>query len=71
MLTFAEPHPTIAAMIKVKKKHVSYAVAPALLARPDAWLAKQKPSPSKTAAVETALQEFLDKRENAETKRRS
>lgn len=45
------------------KKMVSYALAPELLERLDVWLAAQDPPPSKTAVVETALREFLEKRE--------
>ena len=45
------------------KKMVSYALAPELLDRLDAWLASQQPPPSKTAVIETALREFLERRE--------
>jgi len=45
------------------KKMVSYALAPDLLDRLDAWLASQSPPPSKTACVEAALREWLDRRE--------
>lgn len=45
------------------KKMVSYALAPELLDRLEAWLASQQPPPSKTAVIETALREFLDSRE--------
>jgi len=47
------------------KKMVSYALAPELLDRLDAWLASQELPPSKTAVVEMALREFLEKREVA------
>lgn len=45
------------------KKMVSLALDPDLLARLDAWIAKQEFPPTKTAVLETALREFLQKRE--------
>ena len=45
------------------KKPKSLALDPALLERLDAWLAKQEFPPSQTVVFETALREFLDKRE--------
>jgi len=45
------------------KKMTSLALNPALLARLDAWLKKQEFPPSKTAAFEKALEEFLDARD--------
>jgi len=50
-------------MVVRNKKMVSYALDPELLARLDAWLAKQEFPPSKTAVVEAALKAFLDSRE--------
>lgn len=41
----------------------SYALDTELLARLEAWLATQDPAPSRTAVLETALRDFLDKRE--------
>lgn len=41
----------------------SYALDTALVARLESWLAKQNPAPSRTAVLETALNDFLDKRE--------
>ena len=45
------------------KKPTNLSIDPALLSRLDAWLARQEFPPTKTAVVETALREFLDKRE--------
>ena len=45
------------------KKPVSYALDPKLLARLSAWLSKQDLRPSQTVVIETALREFLEKRE--------
>ena len=50
-------------MVVRNKKMVSYALDPDLLARLDAWLAKQEFPPSKTAVVEAALKMFLDARD--------
>ncbi len=49
-------------MLRIKKM-VSFALAPDLLKRLDAWLASQELPPSKTSVVEMALREFLEKRE--------
>lgn len=46
-----------------QKKPVSYALDPKLLARLDAWLAKQDVAPSKTAVIEAALRDWLERRE--------
>lgn len=45
------------------KKMISLALDPALLERLDVWLAKQELPPTKTAVLELALREFLDRRE--------
>lgn len=45
------------------KKMTSLALDPELLDRLDAWLEAQSPRVSKTAALEAALAEFLDRRE--------
>lgn len=45
------------------KKPVSLAIDPDLLDRLEAWIAKQEFPPSKTQVWETALREFLDKRD--------
>lgn len=45
-----------------KKKMVSFALDPEILAELDAWLAKQEFPPSKTAVVEAALKAFLEAR---------
>lgn len=45
------------------KKPKSLALDPDLLDRLDAWLAKQEFPPSQTTVFETALKEFLDRRE--------
>ena len=45
------------------KKMVSLALDPDLLRRLDAWAAKQEFPPTKTAVLEAALREFLDKRD--------
>ena len=45
------------------KKPVSYALDPKLVDRLEKWLARQSPAVKKTAAVETALGEFLDRQE--------
>lgn len=45
------------------KKPVATTYDPDLLARLDAWLAKQEFPPSKTVVFETALREFLERRD--------
>ena len=45
------------------KKMISLALEPELLKRLEKWIAAQDVPPSKTAVHETALREFLDKRE--------
>jgi Arc/MetJ-type ribon-helix-helix transcriptional regulator len=45
------------------KKMMSLALDPDLLRRMDAWISKQEFPPTKTAVLETALREFLDKRD--------
>jgi Arc/MetJ-type ribon-helix-helix transcriptional regulator len=45
------------------KKMVSYALDPTLLDRLDKWLSRQDPAPSKTAVIESALRDWLDRRE--------
>lgn len=45
------------------KKPTSLALDPDLLDRLDAWIAKQEFPPSKTIVWETALREFLERRE--------
>lgn len=52
------------------KKMVSYALDPELLARLNKWLARQDVAPSKTAVIEAALREFLEKREAAAPKKK-
>lgn len=47
------------------KKPVSLALDPELLEKLDAWIAKQEFPPSKTVVFETALREFLERREKA------
>lgn len=47
------------------KKPVSLALDPDLLERLDAWISKQEFKLIKTDIWETALREFLDKRETA------
>lgn len=44
------------------KKMLSLALDPELLAQMDVWIARQEFPPSKTAVLETALREFLEKR---------
>lgn len=46
-----------------RKKMVSYALDPKLLERLDVWLERQEFPPSKTTVIETALREFLEKRD--------
>lgn len=46
-----------------KKLPVSYALDPKLVARMKAWIDKQDLPPSQTIVIETAIKEFLDKRE--------
>lgn len=46
------------------KKPKSLALDPDLLDRLDAWLAKQEFPPSQTTVFETALREFLERRES-------
>lgn len=46
-----------------KKKMVSFALDPELLKQLDDWLRQQEFPPSKTAVVEVALREFLEKRD--------
>jgi Arc/MetJ-type ribon-helix-helix transcriptional regulator len=45
-----------------QKKPVSFALDPKLLERIDKWIAKQEVPPSKTAVIESALREWLDRR---------
>lgn len=45
------------------KKPKSLALDPELLDRVKAWIERQDVSPSETAVFETALREFLEKRE--------
>lgn len=45
------------------KKHQNLALDAELLDRLEAWIAKQDIPVSKTAVFETALREFLEKRE--------
>ena len=45
------------------KKPVSYTLDPRLLARLDAWLKRQEFPPKKTAIIEAALSDWLDRRE--------
>lgn len=45
------------------KKMISLALDPELLAKMDAWIARQEFPPSKTAVLETALREFLERRD--------
>lgn len=45
------------------KTPISTAIDPDLLGRLDAWIAKQEFPPSKTIVWETALRDFLDRRE--------
>ena len=45
------------------KKMTSLALDPELLERLEAWIALQEFPPSKTAAFEAALREFLERRE--------
>lgn len=47
------------------KKHVNLALDPELLEKLFAWIARQDVPPSKTAVFETAIREFLEKREKA------
>lgn len=46
-----------------KKQMVSFTLDPELVERIEAWLAKQEFPPTKTAVMEAALREWLDKRE--------
>lgn len=46
-----------------KKQMVSFTLDPELIERLEAWLAKQEFPPTKTAVMEAALREWLDKRE--------
>lgn len=46
------------------KKPVSFALDPKLLARLRAWIDKQDIPLSQTAVVETAIREFLERRES-------
>lgn len=45
------------------KTRISLDIAPELHARLEAWLGKQEFPTTKTAAIEAALREFLDKRD--------
>jgi len=47
------------------KRMVSLALDPVLLDRLDKWRQKQDLVPSKTAVLEAALREFLERREKA------
>jgi metal-responsive CopG/Arc/MetJ family transcriptional regulator len=49
-------------MARLKKLFTLY-LDPKLLARLEAWLSRQDVPPSRTAVVEAALREFLEKRE--------
>lgn len=55
---------------KVKRIAVTYTMDPALLDRFEQWLARQVPRVHKSSAVETALREFLDRREDPAARRR-
>ena len=63
LLTFAESSCYTRGMSMARlKKPLNLAIDPALLARLDAWIARQDVSPSKTAVIESAIREFLDAR---------
>ena len=49
-------------MMARRKRMVSFALDPELIARLEAWLAKQELSTTKTAVIEAALREWLHKR---------
>lgn len=53
----------LAMIMARQKKPVSYALDPKLLARLKAWLSRQEFPPSQTAVIETAIREFLERRE--------
>lgn len=64
MLTFAESSCIMQCMSMARlKKPLNLAIDPKLLARLDAWIARQDVPPSKTAVLEAALRAFLDARE--------
>lgn len=46
-----------------KKKMVSLTLEPELIARLDAWLAKQEFPPHKNTVIAAALSDWLDKRD--------
>jgi hypothetical protein len=48
-----------------RKKPVNLAIDPDILARLEAWIARQELPVTKTAVLEKAILEFLAKRENA------
>ena len=64
VLTFVESSIIGYGMIMPRlKKPVSYALDPKLLARLEKWLEKQELPVKKTAVIEAALTDWLDKKE--------
>lgn len=64
VLTFAESAIRCDPMEMARNKIMrSYALDADLLERLEKWLAAQNPPPSRTGVIETALRDFLDKRE--------
>lgn len=64
VLTFAESSCTMQFMSMARlKRPLNLAIDPKLLARLDAWIARQDFPPSKTAVIEAALRAFLDAKE--------
>ena len=51
------------------KKMVSYALDPAVLTKLEAWIAQQPVPPSKTAVVEKAITEFVERNGGVEERK--
>lgn len=54
-----------------KDKPLGVRVNSALIERLDAWISRQKPTPTKVSTVETAIEEFLDRKEAKEDAEKS
>ena len=53
-----------------ERKPSTYTLSPAVLALLDEWIAAQEFPPSKSAVIEMALREFIDRRTKREPKGR-
>lgn len=58
----------VSAKYSLLRRPVSYALDPKLLDRLDKWRKAQDVPPTKTAIFETALREFLERREKKEAR---